>query len=275
MAEPNTTGGRPPGPPEPILKIEDLHATVEDKTILRGVDLAVPQGEIHALMGPNGSGKSTLAQLLLGHPAYQITKGRILFRGEDVTELAPEDRAKLGMFLAFQYPVEVAGVSVSNFLRTAMSAVQGKDVPVREFMGRLNETLAELGMDPSFARRNINEGFSGGEKKRNEILQLALLRPALAVLDETDSGLDIDAVRLVAESVNRLKGPDIAFLVITHYTRILNYITPDVVHILLGGRIVRSGGKELADRLEEVGYDEIKAEFGVATDEAQEEKAQA
>ena len=258
---------------DPILVIDDLHVSVEDTPILRGVNLEIPRGQVHAIMGPNGSGKSTLAQVMLGHPAYEVTQGSIRFKGTDITELAPDERARLGMFLAFQYPVEVPGVSVSNFLRTAMGAVRGTDVPVREFMTELRETLKELGMDESFARRNLNEGFSGGEKKRAEILQLALIKPELAVLDETDSGLDIDGVRIVAEAVNRLKGPDIGFVVITHYTRILNYITPDVVHILLGGRVVRSGGNELAAHLEEVGYEALRKEFGVDTDEAVLEEA--
>jgi Fe-S cluster assembly ATP-binding protein len=260
--------------PDPILVIDDLHVSVEDTPILRGVNLEVPKGVIHAIMGPNGSGKSTLAQVLLGNPAYVVTRGRITFKGSDITELAPDERARLGMFLAFQYPVEVPGVSVSNFLRTAMSAVRGRDVPVREFMAELRDTLKELGMDETFARRNLNEGFSGGEKKRAEILQLALIKPELAVLDETDSGLDIDGVRIVAQAVNRLKGPDIGFVVITHYTRILNYVTPDQVHILLGGRVVRSGGNELAQHLEEVGYEALRKEFGVDTDQAVLEEAQ-
>ncbi|MEX2392967.1 MAG: Fe-S cluster assembly ATPase SufC [Actinomycetota bacterium] len=259
---------------EAFLKISDLHVSVEGKPILRGVDLEVPKGEVHAIMGPNGSGKSTLASVLLGHPSYEVTQGSITFKGQDVTELAPDERARLGMFLAFQYPVEVAGVSVSNFLRTAMNAVRGEDVPVREFMTQLRETLKEIGLDESFARRNLNEGFSGGEKKRAEILQLSLLKPELAVLDETDSGLDIDGVRIVAEAVNRLKSPDIGFVIITHYTRILNYVTPDVVHILLGGRIVRSGGEELATHLEEVGYEALRKEFGISMDEAEVEEAQ-
>jgi Fe-S cluster assembly ATP-binding protein len=258
---------------EPILVIKDLYVTVDDKPILRGIDLEVPKGEVHAIMGPNGSGKSTLASVLLGHPAYVVTQGTIQFKGRDITTMAPDERARAGLFLAFQYPVEVPGVSVSNFLRTAMNAVRGEDVPVREFMKQLRESLAELGMDEAFARRNINEGFSGGEKKRGEILQLALLRPELAVLDETDSGLDIDGVRIVAESVARLKSPDIGFVIITHYTRMLNYITPDAVHILLGGRIVRSGGKELAEHLDEVGYEALRKEFGVDTDQAETEEA--
>jgi Fe-S cluster assembly ATP-binding protein len=256
-----------------ILVIKDLHVTVEDKPILRGVDLEVPKGEVHAIMGPNGSGKSTLAQVLLGHPSYEVTNGTITFKGEDITGLGPDERARLGMFLAFQYPVEVPGVSVSNFLRTAMNATRGEDIPVREFMAQLREALKNLDMDESFARRNLNEGFSGGEKKRAEILQLSLLKPELAVLDETDSGLDIDGVRLVAEAVNTLKGPDIGFVVITHYTRILNYVRPDVVHILLGGRVVRSGGDELAQHLEEVGYEALRKEFGVETDQVEEQEA--
>ena len=260
---------------DPVLKITDLHVSVEGAPILRGVDLEVPRGQVHAIMGPNGSGKSTLAQVLLGHPAYEVTRGSITFKGQEIVDLGPDERARLGMFLAFQYPVEVPGVSVSNFLRTAMGAVRGQDVPVREFMGQLREALRDLGMDESFARRNINEGFSGGEKKRGEILQLALIRPELAVLDETDSGLDIDGVRVVADAVNRLRGPDMAFLIITHYTRILNFVTPDVVHILLGGRVVRSGGKELADHLEEVGYEALRKEFGVDSDQAVTEEAPA
>jgi Fe-S cluster assembly ATP-binding protein len=259
---------------DPILVIRDLHASVEDKPILRGVDLEIPKGEVHAIMGPNGSGKSTLAQVLLGHPSYEVTQGTITFKGEDVTEMDPDERARLGMFLAFQYPIEIPGVSVSNFLRTAMNAVRGEDVPVREFMTQLREQLDLVGLDQSFGRRNLNEGFSGGEKKRAEILQLALLKPELAILDETDSGLDIDGVRIVAEAVNKLKSPDIGFCIITHYTRILNFVSPDVVHILLGGRVVKSGGRDLADHLEEVGYDQVKAEFGYTSDEAEVEEAQ-
>jgi Fe-S cluster assembly ATP-binding protein len=260
---------------QPILSINDLHVSVEGNPILRGVDLEVPKGEVHTIMGPNGSGKSTLAQVLLGHPAFEITQGSITFKGDDITELDPDERARRGMFLAFQYPVEVPGVSVSNFLRTAMGAVRGEDIPVREFMGELRESLKSLGMDESFARRNLNEGFSGGEKKRAEILQLAMLRPELAVLDETDSGLDIDGVRVVAEAANKLKSPDIGFVIITHYTRILKYVTPDVVHILLGGRVVRSGGTDLADHLEEVGYEELRKEFGVESDQAEVEASPA
>lgn len=256
-----------------LLKIEDLHVDVEGKPILRGLNITVEMGKVHAVMGPNGSGKSTMANVLLGHPAYEVTSGRILFKGEDITEDPPEERARKGLFLAFQYPVEVPGVSVSNFLRTAMGAVRGEAVPVREFMAELKSTMAELGMDPDFARRNINEGFSGGEKKRNEILQLALLRPALAVMDETDSGLDIDAVRVVSENVNKVAGPDMGILIITHYTRILTYIRPDKVSVLLGGRIVREGGAELADELEKTGYEALRAEFGATSDEAEPQEA--
>jgi Fe-S cluster assembly ATP-binding protein len=256
--------------PEPILVIKDLRVSVEDNEILKGVNLEVPKGEVHALMGPNGSGKSTLASVMLGHPAYVVTGGAITFKGQDVTALTPEERAQLGMFLAFQYPVEVPGVSVSNFLRTAMNAVRGEDIPIRDFMKQLRETLEQLGIKEEFARRNLNEGFSGGEKKRNEVLQLAMLKPELAILDETDSGLDIDAVRVVADAVNHLRGPDIGFLVITHYTRILNHIKPDRVHLLMGGRVVKEGGPDLADHLEEVGYKELRKEFGIDATEAPE-----
>jgi Fe-S cluster assembly ATP-binding protein len=239
---------------EPLLVIENLHAQVETKPILRGVDLVVPRGEIHALMGPNGSGKSTLAGVLLGHPSFEVTAGRILFNGQEVTGLPPDERARLGMFLAFQYPVEVPGVSVLNFLRTSLAAVKGQEVPVRAFRETVQHKLAELGMDLSFARRNLNEGFSGGEKKRCEVLQLSVLEPELAILDETDSGLDIDAIRIVAEAVGRLRGPTFGALVITHYMRILGFLEPDVVHVLYGGRVVRSGGPELAEELERTGY---------------------
>src|SRR5918911_1385229 len=237
------------------LVIEDLHVSVEDKEILHGVDLVVEQGKVHALMGPNGSGKSTLAYALAGHPRYQVTQGRATFKGEDVLALTPDERARLGMFLAMQYPVEVPGVSVTNFLRTAVNAVRGEEVPVRQFARELREQMKLLGMDARFAERSLNEGFSGGEKKRHEILQMALLRPKLAILDETDSGLDVDALRTVAEGVNRLRGPELGVLLITHYTRILRYIRPDVVHVMVGGRIVESGGPELAEELEEHGYE--------------------
>jgi Fe-S cluster assembly ATP-binding protein len=246
--------------PDATLVIEDLHVAVEDKQILRGVDLTVEPGRVHALMGPNGSGKSTLAYALAGHPRYRVTAGKVTFKGEDVLGLTPDQRARLGMFLAMQYPVEVPGVSVTNFLRTAINAIRGEDVPVREFARELREQMRQLDMDPRFAERNLNEGFSGGEKKRHEILQMALLRPELAILDETDSGLDVDALRVVADGVNRLRGPGLGILLITHYTRILRYISPDFVHVMVDGRVVQSGGSELADELEAEGYERWRSE---------------
>ena len=246
--------------PDATLVIDDLHVSVDDKEILRGVDLTVEPGKVHALMGPNGSGKSTLAYALAGHPRYQVTAGKVTFKGEDVLALTPDARAKLGMFLAMQYPVEVPGVSVTNFLRTAVNAVRGEDVPVREFARELREQMRLLDMDARFAERSLNEGFSGGEKKRHEILQMALLRPELAILDETDSGLDIDALRVVADGVNRLRGPGLGVLLITHYTRVLRYIAPDAVHVMVDGRVVQSGGPELADQLEAQGYERWRSE---------------
>jgi Fe-S cluster assembly ATP-binding protein len=230
--------------PDATLVIEDLHVAVEDKQILRGVDLTVEPGRVHALMGPNGSGKSTLAYALAGHPRYRVTGGKVTFKGEDVLDLLPDERARLGMFLAMQYPVEVPGVSVTNFLRTAINSIRG-----------LREQMRQLDMDPRFAERSLNEGFSGGEKKRHEILQMALLRPELAILDETDSGLDVDALRVVADGVNRLRSPELGILLITHYTRILRYVSPDFVHVMVDGRVVQSGGPELADELEATGYE--------------------
>ena len=241
------------------LQIQGLTVEVEGTEILHGVDLEVIEGQTHALMGPNGSGKSTLAYAIMGHPTYDITGGRILMDGEDVTEMTPDERAQVGLFLAMQYPTEIPGVSLTNFLRTSIGQVRGEDIPVRQFMTELREEFAALGMDEKFLQRNVNEGFSGGEKKRFEILQMAMLKPKIAVLDETDSGLDIDAVRIVAEGVNRLSGPQLGTLIITHYTRILNYITPDRVHVMSEGRIVQSGGKELADELEARGYEHLKA----------------
>jgi Fe-S cluster assembly ATP-binding protein len=240
-----------------VLEVTDLEVNVEGKQILNGLSLTVPAGEVHAIMGPNGSGKSTLANTLMGHPRYKVTGGRILLKGEDVTNMAPDERARKGMFLAMQYPTSIPGVTMVNFLRAALKAVQGKDMPVREFRERLFEAMAILKMDESFARRYVNEGFSGGEKKRAEVLQMSLLRPAMAVMDETDSGLDIDALRTVSEGINALRGEDIGILLITHYQRILNYVTPDHIHVLYRGRIVRSGGRELAAELEEKGYDWI------------------
>ena len=246
------------------LSIHNLHVNVEDKEILRGVDLNVKVGEIHALMGPNGTGKSTLAYTLMGHPNYVVTEGEAIFKGQNILELAPDERSRLGVFLAFQYPVSVPGVSVANFLRTAINArrraenPEDKGIPIPEFRKMLKEQMDLLKVDPNFAGRYLNEGFSGGEKKRAEILQMAALRPEIAILDETDSGLDIDALRIVSEGVNALHGPEMGVLVITHYQRILNYIKPDYVHIMLGGRIVESGGAELAMHLEEQGYDWLR-----------------
>jgi Fe-S cluster assembly ATP-binding protein len=247
-------------PDAPLLVIDDLHASVEGIEILKGVSLTVDRGEIHALMGPNGSGKSTLANVLLGHPDYEVTGGRILYKGEDATEWTPDERGRAGMFLAFQYPEEIPGVSVVNFLRTALSNRTGISYTVLELRLKVMETMRELGMDASFADRYLNEGFSGGERKRNEVLQMAVLEPELAVMDETDSGLDIDALRTVAEGVTRVASPERGFLIITHYQRMLDYITPDVVHVFVKGRVVESGGAELARRIEEEGYEAFRAE---------------
>ena len=249
------------------LTIKDLRVSVEDKLILKGLNLEVKQGEIHAIMGPNGSGKSTLAYSLMGHPKYEVEGGEVWFKGQNILELAPDERARLGLFLAFQYPTAIPGVSMANFLRTAVNAVRsgetngngnGKSqvgVPIAEFRKLMTEKMELLQMDKSFARRYLNDGFSGGEKKRAEILQMAMLEPEIAILDETDSGLDIDALRIVSEGVNALAGPHMGVLVITHYQRILNYIKPDVVHVMVDGQIVTSGGAELARQLEEEGYD--------------------
>src|SRR5690625_5161496 len=241
------------------LEIRDLRVVADGNESLRGVDLDLDKGRTLALMGPNGSGKSTLAYAIAGHPAYDVTGGTITWQGTELNELAPDERARLGVFLAMQYPVEVPGVSLTNFLRTAVNAVSGEDLPIREFMSRLRHEMEELGVDESFLQRSVNEGFSGGEKKRFEILQAALLRPQLAVLDETDSGLDVDALKVVSDGINRLRGPDLGVLIITHYTRILRYIQPDEVHVMFEGRLVTSGGPELADELEEHGYEELRA----------------
>ena len=243
------------------LKIEDLRVSVEGKQILNGLTLEVPQGEVHAIMGPNGSGKSTLANTLMGHPRYEVTGGKIYFKDQEITSLSPDARARLGLFLAMQYPTAIPGVTMVNFLRSALKAVRGQDVPIREFRQALIETLALLKMDESFARRYVNDGFSGGEKKRAEVLQLGLLKPSFAIMDETDSGLDIDALRTVSEGINALRGPDLGILLITHYQRMLNYVTPDRVHVLYRGQIVRSGGRELAQELESKGYDWITKEI--------------
>ena len=241
-----------------MLDIQNLTATVADKQILNGITLRVNPGEVHAIMGPNGSGKSTLAQVLAGHPAYEVTGGSVTFDGEDLLEMEPEERAQHGLFLAFQYPVEIPGVSNAYFLRAAYNEIRkarGEDeVDPIEFLDLVEEKAKLVEMDPSFLNRSVNTGFSGGEKKRNEILQMAVLEPKLAILDETDSGLDIDALRVVADGVNKLRRPDNATIVVTHYQRLLNYIVPDYVHVLAGGRIVKSGGKELALELEAKGY---------------------
>lgn len=264
------------------LIIQDLHVTVQGKEILKGVNLTVRQGETHALMGPNGSGKSTLAYAIMGHPHYEITGGDVLLDGVSLLKMAPDERAKAGIFLAFQYPTAIPGVSLANFLRTAVSNVRGyRDqapkggsnghpartvgsdlMPMREFRKELNEKMAKLGVDPAFTSRYLNEGFSGGEKKRVEILQMAMLGPKIAILDETDSGLDIDALRTVAEGVNKLIGPEMGALVITHYQRLLNYIRPDFVHVFFDGRVVLSGGPEVALELEARGYDWVREQFG-------------
>lgn len=244
-----------------VLEIKDLHVTVEtengEREILKGVDLTIKSGETHAIMGPNGSGKSTLAYSIAGHPKYTITGGSVTLDGVDVLEMSVDERARAGLFLAMQYPVEVPGVSVSNFLRSAATAIRGEAPKVRTWVGEVKEAMSSLGMDPSFSERNVNEGFSGGEKKRHEILQMELLKPKIAILDETDSGLDVDALRIVSEGVNRIKSKsEVGIMLITHYTRILRYIKPDFVHVFANGRIVEQGGAELADRLEAEGYAE-------------------
>jgi Fe-S cluster assembly ATP-binding protein len=246
------------------LEIRGLRASVEGKEILKGIDLVVHQGETHAIMGPNGSGKSTLANVVMGRPGYVATAGKVIFKGEDVTSLSADQRAKRGLFLAMQYPVEVPGVSVVNFLRTAYTAVKGEQTSALAFRKHMKEKMEILGVEDAMVARYVNQGFSGGEKKRNEILQLAVLEPQIAILDETDSGLDIDSLRTVATGVAQLVGPDLGVLLITHYQRILNYITPDFVHVMIDGRIVKEGGKELAQELEAKGYEGIRAELGLA-----------
>jgi Fe-S cluster assembly ATP-binding protein len=244
------------------LEIRNLHVRTEEREILHGVDLSVSKGETHALMGPNGSGKSTLANTIMGSPAYEVTEGQILLDGEDLTEADPDERARAGLFMAFQYPATIPGVSVANFLRMAVNAKRDEPIKVKEFGALLKENMELLKIDREFTSRYLNEGFSGGEKKRAEILQLAMLEPDFAILDETDSGLDIDALRVVADGVNAQRGPEHGFLIITHYTRILRYIRPDFVHIMLDGRIVREGGSELADQLEAEGYEWVREEVG-------------
>ncbi len=249
------------------LVIRNLHVSIEGKEILKGFNLTIGQGEVHAIMGPNGTGKSTLAYALMGHPSYEVTSGEVIYKGVNVLELEPDERSRHGMFLAFQYPVSIPGVTVANFLRTALNARRraanpdDKGLPIPEFRKQMKEQMERLKMDPSFAGRYLNEGFSGGEKKRAEILQMAMLKPEIAVLDETDSGLDIDALRIVSDGVNALRGPEVGVLVITHYQRILNYIKPDFVHVMLGGKIVESGGADLALHLEEHGYDWVREKY--------------
>ncbi|KAF2519045.1 Fe-S cluster assembly ATPase SufC [Flavobacterium salilacus subsp. salilacus] len=247
-----------------MLSIKNLHASVEDKEILRGINLEVKAGEVHAIMGPNGSGKSTLSSVIAGKEEYEVTDGAIYLEGEDIGDLAPEERAHKGIFLSFQYPVEIPGVSVTNFMKTAINetrkAQKLEEMPANEMLKLIREKSELLEIDRKFLSRSLNEGFSGGEKKRNEIFQMAMLEPKLAILDETDSGLDIDALRIVANGVNKLRSKDNAVIVITHYQRLLDYIVPDFVHVLYNGKIVKSGGKELAYELEEKGYDWLKAE---------------
>ena len=247
-----------------MLKIENLHASIGDKEILKGINLTVGKGEVHAIMGPNGSGKSTLSSVLVGHPNFEVTEGSVTFAGEDILELEPEERAHLGLFLSFQYPVEIPGVSMVNFMRAALNErrkAAGLDpLPAADFLKLMKQKRELVELDNKLASRSVNEGFSGGEKKRNEIFQMAMLEPKLAILDETDSGLDIDALRIVAKGVNELRSPENSTIVITHYHRLLDYIRPDFVHVLYKGRIVRSGGPELALELEERGYDWIKEE---------------
>jgi Fe-S cluster assembly ATP-binding protein len=245
------------------LEIKGLRASVEDKEILQGIDLVVRQGETHALMGPNGSGKSTLSNVIMGRPGYKVTGGDVLFKGESVLGLPPDQRAQRGLFLAMQYPVEVPGVSVVNFLRTAYQATKSDQVSALAFRKHMKEKMTMLGVEDAMVNRYVNQGFSGGEKKKNEILQLAVLEPQIAILDETDSGLDIDSLKSVATGVARLVGPDLGVLLITHYQRMLDYITPDRVHVMMNGRIVRSGGKELALELEEKGYEGMREELGL------------
>ena len=246
------------------LEIRNLHVNIEGKEILKGVDLTVEQGKVHAIMGPNGTGKSTLAYTLMGHPSYTVTQGEVIFKGINVLELEPDERSRLGIFLAFQYPVAIPGVTVANFLRTAINArrraenPEDKGMPIPEFRKLLKDKMSMLKMDQNFAGRYLNEGFSGGEKKRAEILQMATLNPEIAILDETDSGLDIDALRIVADGVNALMNKDLGMLIITHYQRLLNYIKPDYVHVMLDGKIVESGGPDLALHLEDQGYDWVR-----------------
>ncbi len=238
-----------------VLEVQDLYVKIGEKEILKGVNLSLPAGEVHAIMGKNGSGKSTLSNVILGHPNYTVTSGDILFKGESILHLPPDERARKGIFLSFQYPTAIPGVTVFNFLRTMLRSYVGKEISVKDLRLQLKKEMETLGIDPSFANRYLNDGFSGGEKKRNEILQMSILKPTLAILDETDSGLDIDALKIVCEGINRNRRPDSSILLITHYQRMLNYVVPDKVHVFVDGKIAMSGGKELALELEEKGYD--------------------
>ena len=248
----------------PLLEIRDLHANIGDKEILKGLSLSINEGEVHAIMGPNGSGKSTLANVLMGSPAYRVTSGEVLLKGQSVLGLRADERARLGLFLAFQYPVAIPGVTLVNFLRQSLNARRGQDLPIREFRELLFKQMDLLKVNQDFARRYVNDGFSGGEKKRAEMLQMAVLQPIMAILDETDSGLDIDALRTVADGVNALMHPEMGLLLITHYQRLLDHIKPEFVHVLVSGRIVKSGGPELALELEASGYDQFETELAVA-----------
>jgi Fe-S cluster assembly ATP-binding protein len=250
---------------KPLLEIKDLRASIADKEILKELSLTVRAGEVHAIMGPNGSGKSTLANVLMGNPSYKVTSGTVLFKGQPLLGLKVDERARLGLFLAFQYPVAIPGVTLVNFMRHSVNSVRGAEIPIREFRELLFKKMDVLKVDQDFARRYVNDGFSGGEKKRAEMLQMAMLQPSMAVLDETDSGLDIDALRTVADGVNALMNPEMGLLLITHYQRLLNYVKPQFVHVLIDGRIVRSGGPELAEELEQTGYDTMEAELASAS----------
>ena len=248
------------------LEIKDLHVSIEDKEILKGVNLTVNTGEIHAIMGPNGTGKSTLSSAIMGHPSYEVTQGEVLLDGVNILELEVDERAKAGLFLAMQYPSEITGVTNADFMRSAINAKreEGQEINLMQFIKKLDKEMDFLDIDKDMAQRYLNEGFSGGEKKRNEILQLMMLEPKFAILDEIDSGLDIDALKVVSKGINQMRGEDFGALMITHYQRLLNYITPDKVHVMYGGKVVKSGGPELAKRLEEEGYEWVKEEFGAA-----------
>ncbi|MCC5814839.1 MAG: Fe-S cluster assembly ATPase SufC [Leptospira sp.] len=246
-----------------ILEVKDLHASVDGVAILKGVDLIINPGEIHAIMGPNGSGKSTLSNVLMGHPSYKVESGDILFKGESILDWTTDERARKGMFLSFQYPTALPGITIPNFFRTVLKSIRGEDIPMREFKKELKDGMKELEMPEEFLKRYVNDGFSGGEKKRTEILQMSLIKPALAILDETDSGLDIDALRIVSQGITNAKSPDRSILLITHYQRMLNYVVPDFIHVFAKGRIIKTGDKDLALELEKSGYDGILEKAGL------------